>query len=325
MKWSIHEGWWFGTITTMMSSGGHHTMPGSPFTLVFVALAGGTGAEGLPIGFLPWSPGTAWVEFISYFRKLWGSQGQDAVTQLLVLFLHVALSSHLFPPLIPLCKTPDSLRRTEAIWITIHCVPSQGVCAGETFPWSNATPTVERLEQHGAFFTMPEECISRRKHCILRVTSHTCQVGCPSVGALSTRPNSLLSSLNRSWFLEHWLNGKCKVCTDKYRSSSPLMAELLACSWSCYMSDPWQGFVLHSRHKQAPGIFCHPHTLCLLSSPCTNTALCSFRNARTWTKWNNSTIQFRFSLGNILIFWLNNSRKDTGLVLNPTGLLAVCI
>lgn len=134
MKRSIHEGWWFGAITTMTSSGAHQAMPSSPFTLVFVALAGGTGAEGLPMGLLPWSPGTACVRFIYDFRKLWGSQGQDAVTQLLALFLHVALSSHLFPPLIPLCKAPDSLRRTEAIWITIHCVPSQGVLCWWNLP-----------------------------------------------------------------------------------------------------------------------------------------------------------------------------------------------
>lgn len=160
--------------------------------------------------------------------------------------------------------------------------------------------------------------ISRRKHCTLSVTNHNCQIGCPSLDALGTRPNSLLSFLDRSWFLEHWLNSKCKVCTDKYRSSSPLMTELLACGPDVRSLTR---FCFTFQTKQASRVFCHLRRCCLLSSRCTNSALPSFHNPRTRTKWNTGTIQFRFRLGNILIFWLNNSRKDTGLVPSPTGLL----
>ena len=54
MIWSCPsvKGRW-GTVTTLMSSEVHHATPSSPFTLVFVAFAGGTGQRACPLGFCP--------------------------------------------------------------------------------------------------------------------------------------------------------------------------------------------------------------------------------------------------------------------------------
>lgn len=138
------------------------------------------------------------------------------------------------------------------------------------------------------------------------------------------------SSQDCSWFLKHWLNGKEKICADKYRSFSSIdgwiaamqpaeLQHVISLTRLCLTFQTWAGSGTPPSHSSSqaqlpPGKVGEER----VGPP-------SLPNLRSWSKRNNSTIQFRFSLRNILIFWLNTSRKDIGLVLNSAGLLDLCI
>lgn len=165
---------------------------------------------------------------------------------------------------------------------------------------------------------MPEERALRRKHCILFVTNHSCQVHSQFWEELHAGPNSAIFP-GRSWFPEAPLNGTRKVCTDKYRSAS-----LMAKSLSAARASSCQGFVLHSEQKQAHRTSAS-HMTPNTSFPCTNPSPPPPKIQGLWAKFSDDTAQFHFCLGNLLIFWLSSSRKDTGLVPSPNGLLDLCI
>lgn len=196
----------------------------------------------------------------------------------LVLFLYFALSSLLFPPPLSLCKILHSLRRTEAICITIRCVPSQGVSACETLPWSNATTAMEHLEQYCAFFTMPEECISRRKTLHSLSNKSYLSGRLPISGSVQheARLSAVLPAPQRiSPALIKW------QMQSLYRQmqvvSPPLMAELLACSGASAWQIP-DRVLFYIPNTSRLMESCHPRRLCLLSSPCINAALPTFHN-----------------------------------------------
>lgn len=209
----------------------------------------------------------------------------------------------------------SSRRRTHLHYNTFHA--SLGVCTSETSPWSN-TALLWVFGKVHAFFARPEEQAWRRKHCILFVTNRSCQVHSRSWEEQHSGPNSAVFS-GRSWFPEAPLSSTCKVCTDKYRSTS-LMAKSLSARQSCFCKSRFcftfyieagsQNLYL-PRDSQGQLSLCKP--------------LASSQDPRTWAKCSDDTAQFRFCLGNLLIFWLSCSRKDTGLVLSPTGLLDLCI
>lgn len=214
------------------------------------------------------------------------------------------------PSSIALWIALSSRRRTHLHYNTFHA--SLGVCTSETSPWSNSALLWVFGKVH-AFFARS----ARRKHCILFVTNLSCQVHSRSWEERHAGPNSAVFP-GRSWFPEAPLNNTYKICTDKYRSTS-LIAKSLSASQSFFKSRFCFTFYTEAGSQN----LCLPHDSQHQLSLCK--PLASSQDPRTWAKCSDDTAKFCFCLGNLLIFWLSCSRKDTGLVLSPTGLLDLCI
>lgn len=127
---------------------------------------------------------------------------------------------------------------------TFHASP--GVCTSETSPWSNSALLWVFGKVH-AFFARP----ARRKHCILFVTNLSCQVHSQLWEERHAGPNSAVFP-GCSWFPEVPLNSMCKVCTDKYRSTSLIAKSLSASQTELLLQVKVLFYILHRSRLTEP-------------------------------------------------------------------------